>query len=53
MTMEQARNALTDLQQQMAAYDHALGLLYYDGMTAAPRGTSPNRAQTTAVRKTF
>ena len=49
MTLTDARAALTELQQRMAAYDHALSLLYYDGVTTAPRGTAANRAQTTGV----
>ena len=33
----------------MSAYDHACALLYYDGVTTAPRDTASNRAQSTAV----
>ena len=49
MTLEEARVALKQLQEKMSAYGHALSLLYYDGVTAAPRGTAANRAQTMAV----
>ena len=49
MTLEEAREKLTALQQKMAAYNHATALIYYDGVTAAPRGTAENRAQTLAV----
>ena len=40
MTLEEARVALKQLQEKMSAYGHALSLLYYDGVTAAPRGTA-------------
>ena len=49
MTIEKAREKLTELQQRLAAYDHAANLIYYDGVTAAPPGTAENRAQTLAV----
>ena len=40
---------LYQLQAKLSAYQHALGLLYYDGVTTAPKGTAANRAQTTGV----
>ncbi len=49
MTLEEARVALKQLQEKMSAYGHALSLLYYDGVTAAPRGTAANRGQSMAV----
>jgi len=49
MTLEEAKGKLTELQQTMSAYGHATSLIYYDGVTAAPRGTAENRAQTLAV----
>ena len=49
MTLEEGRKALYDLQKNMTAYQHALGLLFYDGATAAPRGTAANRARTAGV----
>ena len=49
MTLEEAKSRLTELQQTLSAYDHATALIYYDGVTAAPRGTAENRAQTLAV----
>ena len=49
MTLEEARSNLKSLQEKMAAYGHALGLLYYDGVTTAPRGTAANRGQTMGV----
>ncbi len=49
MTLEEARNDLTALQQKLAAYNHAASIIYYDGVTAAPKGTAANRAQTLAI----
>ena len=49
MTLEKARRRLGDLQKTVTAYRHALGLLFYDGATTAPRGTAANRGRTTAV----
>ena len=49
MTLEESRSALYALQKTLAAYHHALGLLFYDGATTAPRGTAGNRARTMAV----
>ena len=49
MTLEQAREKLTDLQKAVAAYQHALGLLFFDGATTAPRGTAANRGRTMSV----
>ena len=49
MTLEQARRQLAALQQKICAYNHATGLIGYDGSTAAPKGTAANRAQTLAI----
>ncbi|MBR2717347.1 MAG: carboxypeptidase M32 [Oscillospiraceae bacterium] len=49
MTLEEARQKLDELQKKMSAYEHATSLIYYDGVTAAPKGTAENRAQTLAV----
>ena len=49
MTLDEAKTKLKQLQEKMAAYDHALSLLYYDGVTVAPRGTAANRGQTMGV----
>ena len=49
MTLDEARASLTALQQKMAAYSHAMGILYYDGATTAPKGTTANRAQTMGI----
>ncbi len=49
MTLEQAKENLMTLQAKMSAYDHAMGLISYDGMTTAPKGTAANRGRTLAV----
>ncbi|MCC8099682.1 MAG: carboxypeptidase M32 [Clostridiales bacterium] len=49
MTLEEARANLTALQQKLTAYNHAVGLIYYDGVTSAPKGTAGNRGQTLSV----
>ena len=49
MTVIEAKEKLTALQAKMSAYGHASGILYYDGVTTAPKGTAANRAQTLAV----
>ncbi len=37
------------LQAKLSAYGHAMALIYYDGVTAAPKGTAANRGQTLSV----
>ncbi|MGN1001290.1 MAG: carboxypeptidase M32 [Oscillospiraceae bacterium] len=49
MTLDEARARLSALQAKMAAYDHACGLIYYDGCTSAPKGTAANRGQTLSI----
>lgn len=49
MTLTQARQSLLTLQRRLSAYEHALSLLYYDGVTTAPKGTADNRAQSTEI----
>ena len=49
MTIKAARDKLMQLQRKMAAYDHATGLIYYDGATTAPRDTADNRAVALSV----
>ncbi|MBR6312317.1 MAG: carboxypeptidase M32 [Oscillospiraceae bacterium] len=49
MTLDQARAELKSRQARMSAFAHATALIYYDGVTAAPKGTAENRAQTLAV----
>ena len=49
MTIEEAREQLRSLQEKMAAYEHAMGLLYYDGATTAPKGTAENRGRSQSI----
>ena len=49
MTVEQAKKELSELQRKLAAYDHAVALISYDGVTSAPKGTAKNRAETLGV----
>ena len=49
MTLEEAKNALIILQRKLAAYNHAIELIYYDGNTSAPGDTAENRAQSLSV----
>ena len=49
MDLTKSKEQLKELQIKISAYDHALGLIYYDGVTGAPRETAENRARTTEV----
>ncbi len=49
MTIELAKEQLKALQAKMAAYGHATSLIFYDGVTTAPRGTAVNRGQTLSI----
>lgn len=49
MTVNEAKRKLTELQEKQSAYDHATALIYYDGVTTAPRGTAANRGQTLSI----
>ena len=49
MELEKARQDLVKLQKRMAAYEHAMGSINYDGETSAPKGTAKNRAQTLGI----
>ena len=49
MTVETARVQLKILQAKMAAYGHATSLIFYDGVTTAPKGTAANRGQTLSI----
>ena len=48
MTVNEALNHLKDLETTLRAYTHALGVLNYDGETAAPRNSAPARGETMA-----
>ena len=49
MTPEEARKNLRDLELREFAYNHAAGMLYFDGVTAAPKGTYISRGKTFSV----
>ncbi|MBQ6074757.1 MAG: carboxypeptidase M32 [Lachnospiraceae bacterium] len=49
MQLHEAREQLTALQARLSAYRHALGLINYDGATAAPKNTAANRAHTMPI----
>lgn len=49
MTLEEARGKLDALQKKQSALNHAMSLLYFDGATAAPKGTAANRGQTMSL----
>ena len=48
-SVNQAMEALKKHQKTMAAYNHALGVVYLDAATAAPKGTWEGRGQTMAT----
>ena len=48
MTLDEAIKSLMALQAKLAAYGHAMGLLFY-GATTAPKGTAANRGQTMSI----
>lgn len=49
MTIAQAKERLYALEARLSAFQHAAGLLYYDGDTTAPSGTAENRGRTLSV----
>ena len=49
MELQQARKDLIKLQHRLAAYDHGIGSIHYDGETTAPKGTAKNRAQSLGI----
>ena len=49
MTLDEAIKSLMALQAKLTAYGHAMGLLFYDGATTAPKGTAANRGQTMSI----
>ncbi|MDO4865428.1 MAG: carboxypeptidase M32 [Clostridia bacterium] len=48
MNLNEALNALKELEAILRAYNHALGCLNYDGETVAPRNSAPARGETMA-----
>ncbi len=49
MELENAKKELLQLQERMSAYNHAMGLISYDGETTAPKGTAQNRAHSLGI----
>lgn len=49
MELKQACENLYKLQAKLSAYNHAMSLIYYDGVTSAPKATAANRGQTLSV----
>lgn len=48
-SVNQALDALRTLERTMAAYDHAMGVLYLDASTTAPKNTTEGRGKTMEV----
>ena len=46
MTVSEALAALRKTEELLGAYNHALGVLYLDATTAAPKGTDEGRGRT-------
>ena len=46
MTLQTEVEKIKNLQKRMHAYDHALAMLYFDSVTAAPPDTAEGRGQT-------
>ena len=49
MELQQAVSRFKEIQRKMAAYNHAMGLLYYDSVTTAPSDSSQTLGQTLEV----
>ena len=49
MTLTEALTRLDELEKKLLAYHHALGVLYYDGETVAPRNSAAARGETLAL----
>ncbi|MBQ4365495.1 MAG: carboxypeptidase M32 [Clostridia bacterium] len=48
-TLDSAKKELMETQRKMAAYEHALALMQYDGATTAPKETADNRAVSMSI----
>lgn len=48
-TLDSAKLELMEKQRKMAAYEHALALMQYDGATTAPKETADNRAVSMSI----
>ncbi len=49
MTVREAAEKLEKLEQKLNAYNHAMGVMYYDSATAAPAGSAVGRGETLGV----
>lgn len=49
MELHEALKKLDQLQRKQIAYNHAMGMISYDGDTVAPKGTAANRAETLGI----
>ncbi len=49
MELQEALQQFRAIQARIHAYNHAAGILYYDGVTTAPSGSGEGRAQTMGV----
>ncbi|MBQ2231652.1 MAG: carboxypeptidase M32, partial [Oscillospiraceae bacterium] len=49
MTVTEAKEKLNELELKEFAYNHAMGILYYDGTTGAPKMSSVPRGKTMGV----
>lgn len=49
MTVSEAAAKLYEIQKKLTAYNHACGMLHYDGVTSAPKETSGVRGETLAI----
>ena len=49
MTLTEAKEKLNELELREFAYNHAMGILYYDGTTGAPKASSIPRGKTMGV----
>lgn len=49
MNLQNALSKLDALQRKQLAYQHAMGLIDYDGAAAAPSGAAANRGETLAI----
>ena len=49
MNLQDAVKKLYDWQSKLSAYNHAMSIIYYDGSTTAPKGTSENRGHALSI----
>ena len=49
MDVKTALKKFKELQEKLSAFNHAQSLIFYDGVTTAPKGTTANRGQTLSV----